>query len=161
VEISVWIFLDPKLSILNLLVQCFCTSPALLHIMFPHHNTKQGSPVLQRDSLRPSANGAGSSEGEDEKLFIGSKPSWMSAPIKPGQFAASLGFKPVQIPAKASVTLDTPLEGGPGGIMPQKYSSLAGLSLVPKDGLAVATGAGKSVAPERSRLLIVSSDSDS
>ena len=125
------------------------------------HNKKQGSPVLQRDSLRPGAHGAGSSGGDDEKLFSGSKPSWMSAPIKPGQFAASLGFKPVQIPAKASVTSDTPLEGGPGGVMPQKPSSLAGLSSVPKDGLAVATGAGKSVAPERSRLLIASSDSDS
>jgi len=38
------------------------------------------SPV-QRDSLRPSAKGGG-----EEKVMSG-KPSWMSAPIKPGQFA--------------------------------------------------------------------------
>jgi hypothetical protein len=45
------------------------------------HGKRVPSPV-QRESLRPSAKLGGSGD-----VLGGSKPSWMSAPMKPGQFA--------------------------------------------------------------------------
>lgn len=54
------------------------------------HGKKVPSPVL-RDSLRPGAKSTKSALGEEDQVFGGGKPSWMSAPIKPGQFAGSPG----------------------------------------------------------------------
>lgn len=78
-----------------------------------------------------------------------------------------MGFKPVSMPAsaKAPSTPEKPAASGVSGggmpVMPEKSGLLTTLSAVPKDGLVGHGAAERPVAPERSRMSIASSDSDS
>jgi hypothetical protein len=125
---------------------------------------------VQRDSLQPSAKRGGSGSGD---TLSNSTPSWMKAPMMPGQFAASLGYQPVKIQAQGPVAASPKKPVSPrgfgvrAGVMPEKSGLLSSMASVPKDGLLGARDAargaasGSSVAHERIRLSLASSDSDS
>ena len=126
---------------------------------------------MQRDSLQPSAKRGGSGSGD---TLGSSTPSWMKAPMMPGQFAASLGYQPVKIQAHhgpVAASSQRPVSprgfGVRAGVMPEKSGLLSSMASVPKDGLLGARDAvrgaasGSSVAHERIRLSLASSDSDS
>ena len=78
--------------------------------------------------------------------------------------AASMGYKPVAVTAGSNVNSSSEKKavGGTGpGVMLEKSGLLSTLSSIPKDGLIGNGGRDRPAAPERSRVSIASSDSDS
>ena len=75
-----------------------------------------------------------------------------------------MGYKPVAVPASSNVasSFEKKAVGGTGlGVMLEKSGLLSTLSSIPKDGLIGKGGRDRPAAPERSRVSIASSDSDS